>query len=122
MYHLSLELPSHPPITEHQAKPCAIGQLRASYLFYGAIGKEAVCYAGDTGDVGSIPGSGRSPGGGNNNPLWYSCLGNSMDREPGRLQSVGLQKVGHCACVHRIYIVSATLSVHLPAPMHVDGI
>ena len=27
-----------------------------------------------------IPGSGRSPGGGNGNPLWYSCLENSMDR------------------------------------------
>ena len=31
-------------------------------------------------DPGSIPGSGRSPGGGNGNPLQYSCLGNSMDR------------------------------------------
>ena len=30
-------------------------------------------------DVGSIPGSGRSPGGGNGNPLQYSCLENSMD-------------------------------------------
>ena len=35
---------------------------------------------GDTGDVGSIPGSGRSPGGGNGNPLKYSSLENSMDR------------------------------------------
>ena len=32
------------------------------------------------GDVGSIPGSGRSPGEGNGNPLQYSRLGNSMDR------------------------------------------
>ena len=32
------------------------------------------------GDAGSIPGSGRSPGGGNGNPLQYSCLENSMDR------------------------------------------
>ena len=31
-------------------------------------------------DVGSIPGSGRSPGGGNGNPCWYTCLGNPMDR------------------------------------------
>ena len=31
------------------------------------------------GDVGLIPGSGRSPGGGNGNPLQYSCLGNPMD-------------------------------------------
>ena len=32
------------------------------------------------GDAGSIPGSGRSPGDGNGNPLQYSCLGNLMDR------------------------------------------
>ena len=36
--------------------------------------------AGDTGDPVLIPGSGRSPGGGNGNPLQYSCLGNPMDR------------------------------------------
>ena len=36
--------------------------------------------AGDAGDGGSIPGSGRSPGEGNGNPLQYSCLENSMDR------------------------------------------
>jgi len=37
--------------------------------------------AGGTGDVISIPGSGRSPGKGNGNPLQDSCLENSMDRE-----------------------------------------
>ena len=36
--------------------------------------------AGDTGDAGSIPGLGRSPGVGNGNPLQYSCLENSVDR------------------------------------------
>ena len=36
--------------------------------------------AGDTGDAGSIPGSGRSPGEGNDNPLQDSCLENSMNR------------------------------------------
>ena len=36
--------------------------------------------AGDTGDLGSITGLGRSPGVGNGNPLQYSCLENSMDR------------------------------------------
>ena len=35
----------------------------------------------NVGDVGSIPGSGRSPGKGNGNSLQYSCLGNTMDRE-----------------------------------------
>ena len=34
----------------------------------------------NAGDLGSISGSGRSPGGGNGNPLQYSCLGNPMDR------------------------------------------
>ena len=42
------------------------------------------------GDLGMIPGLGISPGGGNGNPLQYSCLENPMDREePGRLQSTG---------------------------------
>ena len=36
--------------------------------------------AGDTGDATSSPGLGRSPGGGNSNPLQYSCLENPMDR------------------------------------------
>ena len=36
----------------------------------------------DAGDAGSIPESGRSPGGGNGNPLQYSCRENPMDREP----------------------------------------
>ena len=40
-------------------------------------GKESAYNAGD---VGSIPGSGRCPGGRNGNPLQYSCLGNPMDR------------------------------------------
>ena len=45
----------------------------------GSDGKVSVCNAGDTGGVGSIPGSGRSPGEGNGNPLQYSCLENPMD-------------------------------------------
>ena len=36
--------------------------------------------AGDVRDAGSIPRSGRAPGGGHGNPLQYSCLGNPMDR------------------------------------------
>ena len=42
--------------------------------------KESAYSEGDAGDVGSIPGSGRSPGGGPGNPLQYSCLENLMDR------------------------------------------
>ena len=43
----------------------------------GSDGKESVCYAGD---LGLIPGLGRSPGGGHGNPLQYSCLENPMNR------------------------------------------
>ena len=43
------------------------------------MGKESACNARDTGDTGSILGSGRSPGVGNGKPLKYSCLENSMD-------------------------------------------
>ena len=43
----------------------------------GSEGKASACNAGD---LGSIPGSGRSPGGGNGNPLQYSCRENPMDR------------------------------------------
>ena len=41
--------------------------------------KNSLANAGDVGDVGSIPGLGRSPGEGNGNPLQYSCLENPMD-------------------------------------------
>ena len=43
-------------------------------------GKEPTYNVGDIRDTGSIPGLGRSPGGGHGNPLQYSCLGNPMDR------------------------------------------
>ena len=46
----------------------------------GARGKEPVCQCRRHRDVGSIPGSGRFPGGGNGNPLQYSFLENPMDR------------------------------------------
>ena len=56
--------------------------------------KESTCNAGDMRDMGLIPGSGRSPGQENGNPLQYSCLGNPM--EPGGLQPGGVAKsVGH---------------------------
>ena len=42
--------------------------------------KESACSAGDVGDLSLIPGSGRSPGEGNGNPLQYFCLGNPVDR------------------------------------------
>ena len=44
-------------------------------------GEESACDAEDAGDLGLIPGSGRYPGGGHDNPLQDSCLENSMESE-----------------------------------------
>ena len=46
----------------------------------GIVGKSPLANTGDTGDAGSISGSGRSPAEGNGNRFWYSCLENFMDR------------------------------------------
>ena len=50
--------------------------------------------SGDLKDVGSIPGSGRSPGGGHGSPLQYSCLENPMNRGVW-WAAMGSQRVGH---------------------------
>ena len=52
----------------------------STHLLGSASGKEPACKAADTGDVGLFPGSGRSPVGGNGNPLQYSYLENPRDR------------------------------------------
>ena len=56
----------------------------------GSVDKESACNAGDAEDIGLIPGSGRSPGGGHGNLLQYSCLENPTDRGTWR------------AAIHRI--------------------
>ena len=58
----------------------------------GSDGKESVC---NVGDLGTILGLGRSPGEGNDNPLQCSCLEIPWTEEPGGLQSMGSQTVGH---------------------------
>ena len=50
--------------------------------------------AGDPGDMGSIPGLGRSPGGGNGNPLQFFAQRISWTDAPGWLQSSGSQRAG----------------------------
>ena len=46
----------------------------------GSVVENPATNAGVAGDMGSIPGSGGAPGGGNDTPLQYSCLENSMDK------------------------------------------
>ena len=101
----------------------AIEQNKMKHFLDGSVGEKFTCYAGDTGDVGLIPGLGRkqyegcprwlsgkefvcqaedpdsipglerSPGGGNGNPLQYSCLEKPWTEEPDGLQSKGSQRV-----------------------------
>ena len=58
----------------------------------GSDGEESACNAGD---LGSIPGLGRSPGEGNSNPLQYPCLENSMDWGAWRATVHRVTRVGH---------------------------
>ena len=60
-----------------------------------SVVKNLPASARDARDLGSIPGSGRTLGGGNCSPLQYSCLEIPRAEEPGGLQSIGLQRVGH---------------------------
>ena len=71
------------------------------------MGKEPACNSGDAGDMGLIPGSGRSPGGGHSNLLQYSYLEIPMDRRSWR------------ATVHRVTKESDTTEAteHACMPM-----
>ena len=73
---------------------------------HSSVGKES---AYSVGEVGSIPGSGRSPGEGNGNPLQYTCLENPMDR-------------GTCPCrwatVHVVSGVGHDLATKPPPFLH----
>ena len=61
----------------------------------GSVIKNLPANAGDTGDAGLLPGSGRSPGGRHGNPLQYSCLENPMDRGAWRATVHGVPRVEH---------------------------
>ena len=87
------------PCGEHGALPKTRASCVSVFSFLkwnftrGASAKHPPANAEGSGDAGSVPGLGRSPGGGNGNPLQYSCLKNPME-EPGGLQTSGSQRVG----------------------------
>ena len=75
-------------------------------------------------DLGSIPGSERSPGGGNSNPLQYSLI--PRTEEPGRLQSMGSQRVRYdwahthaqaLVAMHRLFIQALVMKHWLSCPV-----
>ena len=71
-----------------------------TFLPPSSVGKESACSAGD---LGLIPGLGRSPEEGNGNPLQYPCLENLMHRG---LQSMGSQRVGYDRATNTNYLPS----------------
>ena len=73
--HCSADLP-----TSYRKSDLVLGILRIRVSQVALVVKNLPPNAGDTRDVGSVPGWGRSPGGGHGNPLQYSCLENPMDR------------------------------------------
>ena len=95
----------------------------------GSDGKESACNAGD---LGSIPGLGRSPGGGHSNPLPVFLPGESpWTEEPGRLQSMGSKTVGldwvtkhstariSYVCVYTYMYIYIFLYIYIYIPIHV---
>ena len=71
--------------------------------FWWLRGKESTC---NTGDLGSVPGLGRSPGGGHGNPLQYSCMEN-----PHGQRSLA----GYGSCGHKELDMTEWLSTHTPS-------
>ena len=81
----------------------------------GLVVKNPPASGGDVRDVGSVPGLGTSFGGGHGNPLhgeWEcSCLQNPADKEPGELQSIQSERVGHAGS--DLHSTASSLSTHL---------
>ena len=94
--------------------------MRKNFIFTTCLGfpggsdvKESACNAGDPC---LFSGLGSCPGEGNGNPLQYSCLEKSMTEEPGRLQSMGSQRVRH-DCAMSDLTNTFTLSLTFSAPL-----
>ena len=85
--------------------------LLGSGLPWWPTGEESTCNAGDPG---SVPGSGRSPEEGSDNPLQHSCWRIPCTKEQGRLQSMGSQRVGHDLVWCRRYDLGVSLFGIIP--------
>ena len=74
----------------------------------------SVCKASawNAGDLGLIPGSGRSPGEENSNPLQFSCLENPMDRRAWRATVRGIARVGHDLALSFLLFKEVSISIH----------
>ena len=67
----------------------------------------------NAGDASSVPGLERSPGEGNDNPLQYSCLGNSMDRGTWWATVHGVARVGHDSGTEQQQLYSVSMAFYL---------
>ena len=88
---ISLQSQGLSRVQHHSSK--ALSFLYSPTLIPGGSDSKAFAY--NAGDPGSIPGLGRSPGEGNGNPLQYLAWKIPWTEKSGRLQSMGLQRVGH---------------------------
>ena len=91
-----LQLPCAVILKPKKRKICHCFHFSPIYLPFdfphSSVGKESAC---NVGDLGLIPGLGRSPGEGNGNPLQHSCLENPMDRGSWKAAVPGATRVGH---------------------------
>ena len=69
--------------------------VKKNLIYMVLVVKNPLSNAGDVRDIGSIPGLGRSPGRGHGNPFQCNAWRVPCTEEPGRLQPMGLQRVGH---------------------------
>ena len=109
---------STPGLPVHHELPEFTQLLTHKYgTFLVLVVKKPPANAGDIRDTSLIPVLGRSPAGGNGNPLQYSCLENPMDRGAWWLQSKGLQRVQHScsdlACTHAIEFLFTTDALNM---------
>ena len=90
---LQNEVSHHPHLTPMNRCLCVCVSVTVGFTGSSVVKNLLPVNAGDAGDVDLIPGLGRSPGGGNGNPLQFSCQEIPRTEEPGGLQSTGSRRV-----------------------------